>query len=340
MSKKETKQVGSYFVSDKKLEFISSGCMLLDCVLGGGYPLGRVVNIVGDKSTGKTLLAIEAFANFNRNYPNGKMFYHESEAAFDVEYASTLGMPVDKVEFVEGSTVEDLFEILDGLTENESTTPVLYVVDSLDALSDRDELERKIDAGSYSMTKQKKLSEIFRRLTSKLEKTNICLFIISQVRDNIGVMFGDKYTRSGGKALDFYASQILWLSEVEKISKTIRGRKNVIGILIKAKGKKNKVGLPYRECKFPIILAYGIDDITANLTFLSEVKLLPEEIDGLKLVLSNYLEGEFTDKQIKEISSAIKLNKDSSTKLAISNFVKTIWNDIEKDFLPTTKKYE
>lgn len=315
---------GNYFSSEEKksLEFIPSGCKVLDCVLGGGYPLGRIVNIVGDKSTGKTLAAIEAFANFNRVYPNGKMYYHEAEAAFDTEYADTLGMPIDDVIFVNGDTVEDLFESLSKIIEDEKETdiPILYVVDSLDALSDKDEKERKIDAGSYAMTKQKKMSEIFRRLAKDIEKTKICLMIISQVRDNIGVMFGEKHTRSGGKALDFYASQILWFSEMGKIKKTIRGIERPIGIKVKAKCKKNKIGLPYRECVFPILFAYGIDDVTANLDFLNDVKGALEEI-GIENL-----------KSIPEITPELKG--------IISNQVVKIWNETEESFMPKTKKYE
>ena len=233
--------VGNYFDKEKPLQFISTGCEVLNCVLGGGYPLGRITNIVGDKSTGKTLLAIEAFANFKKQYPHGKSYYHESEAAFDLDYAQDLGMPEDTF-LPGGNTIEDLFNNLDKVIKyhSENDQPGLYVIDSLDALSDKAELERGIEEGSYSMTKQKKLGELFRRLVSDIQRTNVCIMIISQVRDNIGVMFGEKHKRSGGKALDFYASQVVWLSQIEQISKTVKGIKRTVGVLVKAKCKKNK----------------------------------------------------------------------------------------------------
>lgn len=330
--KEKSENVGNYFLRDKELKFISSGCQILDCVLGGGYPLGRIVNIVGDKAVGKTLLAIEAFANFSMCYPDGKMYYHETEAAFDTDYAEALGMPVEQIQFPEGDTIEDFFEILSDVVEKhkETEVPGVYVLDSLDALSDRAEKERKIDEGSYAMTKQKKLSEILRRLASEIENTNICLIVISQVRDNIGVMFGEKYKRSGGKALDFYASQALWLSQREMIQKTVKGIKRPIGIVVKAKCKKNKVGLPYRECEFPILFGYGINAVEANLWFLKDVKGALEEI-GIE---NN------TDSYLASYAHDIIKAKDFETMAKIAEHVKKVWTETEKGFMPEVRKYQ
>lgn len=330
--KEKEERVGNYFLKEKELKFISSGCQILDCVLGGGYPLGRIVNIVGDKAVGKTLLAIEAFANFNMCYPEGKMYYHETEAAFDTDYAEALGMPVEKVEFPEGDTIEEFFEILSDVIEKhkESGVPGVYVLDSLDALSDKAEKERGIEEGSYAMGKQKKLSEIFRRLSSEIENTNICLIIISQVRENIGVAFGEKYKRSGGKALDFYASQALWLAQREMITKTVKGIKRATGIVVKAKCKKNKVGLPYRECEFPIIFMYGINAVEANLWFLKDVKGALEEI-GVT---------ETKDSDIEKYASEVIRNKDFETMAKIAEQVKKVWLETEKSFMPEVRKYQ
>lgn len=330
--KEKEERVGNYFLKEKELKFISSGCQILDCVLGGGYPLGRIVNIVGDKAVGKTLLAIEAFANFNMCYPEGKMYYHETEAAFDTDYAEALGMPVEKVEFPEDDTVEGFFEILSDVIEKhkESGVPGIYVLDSLDALSDRAEKERKIDEGSYAMNKQKKLSEIFRRLASEIEETNICLMVVSQVREAINVAFGDKYKRSGGKALDFYASQALWLAQREMITKTVKGIKRATGIVVKAKCKKNKVGLPYRECEFPIIFMYGINAVEANLWFLKDVKGALEEI-GIENTLDSYLASYAAD---------VIRNKDFETMAKIAEQVKKVWSETEKSFMPEVRKYQ
>ena len=245
----ESETQGHYFTTVNKEchEFIHSGSTLLNCVLGGGWPLGRMSNIVGDASTGKSLLCIEAAANFHHQFPNGKIIYLEAEAAFDESYAEALGMPVASVNFVgedlEDFTVESWFEHLTETIEalSKEDVPCLYIVDSLDALSDRAEKGREIDKGSYGASKPKVIGQLFRRLTKEIEKSKIHLMIVSQVRDNIGVMFGDRHYRTGGKAMDFYASQILWLAQIKKLDKTIKKQKRVYGVQIKAKCKKNKI---------------------------------------------------------------------------------------------------
>src|SRR6266403_1907474 len=225
---------GLYFTSPKEhIKFIPSGCTLLDCVLGGGWPLGRVSNVVGDKSTGKTLLAIEAIANFRLTFPKGLVRYFEAEAAFDNEYAAALGVELHEDEFVGGDTVEVLFDDLTATLEGlDNEKPALYIVDSLDAISDKAEMERKITDATYGGTKPKQLGQLFRRLVREIERKSLHLQIISQVRDNIGVAFGNRFTRTGGRALDFYASQILWLAHKGQIKKVVKGVTRATGIEI------------------------------------------------------------------------------------------------------------
>ena len=269
-------QGGSYFSRPSKRECIKSGCTLLDLILGGGWALGRISNVVGDKAVGKTLLAIEAAANFAAKYENGKVWYREAEAAFDKDYAAALGMPLDRVDFGKRKfdTVEDIFEDMESKIDwaEDHKAPGLYIVDSLDALSDRKEMAREIGEQGYHLEKQKLMGVLFRKLIRRVDETNIHVMFISQVRDKIGVTFGDRHTRSGGKALDFYASQILFLSHIGQISKTVKGSKRVVGVNIKAKCKKNKVGLSFRNCEFPLMFGWGIDDATANINYLKAAK--------------------------------------------------------------------
>lgn len=334
------KKVGNYFTSTTKegLDLFSSGCKLLDCVLGGGWALGRMSNIVGDKSSGKTLLAIEGCANFMQQYSDGKIMYLEAEAAFDENYAEAIGMPVESVEFIDyedDNTVEFLFDHLSEVAD-EADEPTLYIVDSLDALSDRAEKSRKIDEGSYSLGKQKKMSELFRRLISKIKKSQIHLMIISQVRENIGVTFGEKYTRSGGKALDFYASQILWLAETGKIKKTVKGIERIIGINVKANCKKNKVGLPFRTCNYPVFFGYGIDDIEASLDFLTTCKELAPAASKLGY-------GSI-DKVTPAVKTKIKREMEDPKRVAemrkiLDAHVMEVWEEVEEGFIPKASKY-
>lgn len=273
---------GNYFAGPVEgVEFFSTGCTLLDLALGGGWAEGRIINIVGDRSSGKTLLCIEASANFARKHPNGRILYREAEAAFDERYAAALGMPLDRVEFGDAplETVEDLFEeltVLAPATREAGSTPVLYIVDSLDALSDRTELARPIDAGTFGTSKARKSSEMFRRLVRLLHK-NVTLIIVNQVRDNIGVAFGDSYTRAGGRALDFYASQRLDLAQVGVVTRERNKIKRAVGIDIRGRVKKNKVALPMREAQFPIIFGYGVDDAAASKKWLRDHKFEEEE---------------------------------------------------------------
>lgn len=332
MPKRERPQIegakSNYFVSTKtSIQFVSSGCTILDCVLGGGYPIGRITNIVGDRSTAKTALATEALINFLIQYPDGTAAYRESEAAFDQDYAQAMGLPVNKIDFGDPekplTTVEDFARDFDAFLDKQKGNVGVYILDSLDALSDEAEMERDIGEGSFGAQKAKKLSEIFRKMARKIEQSKVLLIIISQVRDNIGAMFGEKHKRSGGRALDFYASQILWLSHLKTLSRTISKIERPYGIQVKAKVKKNKVGLPLRECDFSFIFGYGIDDVAASIAFLekmgrltpAETKELIKKIDGM------------SDADAAKVGEEFRLQ------------TKNVWIETETAFLPKRKKY-
>jgi recombination protein RecA len=339
-----TKSHPGYF-QDSSITFFSTGCTLLDMVLGGGWALGRVVNLVGDKSTGKTLLAIEAATNFLKKFPTASAAYRESEAAFSDEYAvKQLGLPFDRI--VHGDklieTVEDFFEDLDGTDKKpgflDTVGPSggLYILDSLDALSDRDEMDRAMDKGSYGTAKARKMSELFRRLVQKIEKKNVTLLIVSQVRENIGVTFGRKYTRSGGKALDFYASQVIYLAQKRTIDKTIKGVTRPIGVEIKAKNDKNKCGLPYRECEFTIEFGYGVDDFGANLSWLFEVKHVNGPVVDL---VGSLKEQRDVNKVISDMRMLTSKEEYAEYNSILSKEVITHWQAVETEFLPKRRKY-
>lgn len=339
LSDDDKPQASSYFASMDKagLKFVKSGSAVMDCALGGGWVLGRVANIVGDRSSGKTLLAIEACANFHRDYPHGKIRYAESESAFDERYAEALGMPIDAVDFGHDRdmrTIEDWYnDMVAFLDEREKDKkPGLYILDSFDALSDDAEMDREIDKGSFGAQKAKKSGELFRKLIDRIEKSDTLLIVVSQIRDKLNVTFGETKTRSGGKALDFYASHIVWLAEIGKLKKTINKVERVIGVEVKARVKKNKVGLPFRECGYPIIFGYGIDDLTANVEWLLEVgseELLKEKCGmskaGYKVRISN-----LRDKGGEDVRAI----RESLTKLVASE-----WQRIETGFLPQSRKY-
>lgn len=308
-----------------------SGCTTLDLSLGGGWAEDRIANIVGDKSTGKTLLAIEAAANFIRKHPGGRVRYAECEAAFDRPYAESLGLPKKQVFIKEGlETVENLFEDLEITANNKSNKerPYLYIVDSLDALSDNAELGRKISDATFGGSKSKQMSGLFRRLTVRCARAHMSVIIISQVRDNLNATWGKKHTRSGGKALDFYASQVVWLNHTGRLSRERNGVKRVYGVDIKAVVEKNKIGPPFREAAFPIHFNYGVHDGIANLEWLIENK-------RHKPAFKSVEEAKATLKKLDTLPDAefVRLNA------RVATAVREAWARIEDDFAPRRKKY-
>ena len=328
--------------ADGAQRYLTTGCSLLDCVLGGGWAEDRMINIVGDSSTGKTLMAIEACANFARKHSNGLIRYGEFEEAFDPLYAQAVGLPLDRVAFQDFddqppiTTVEEWFDSLELMIERctKANAPGLYIVDSIDALSSKAEQERDIGDGSYGTERAKKVGETMRRAYGKLSRANITLIVISQTRAKIGVTFGEKKTRSGGAALDFYSSQILWLSEVKKTKKTVRGIDRVTGIQIRARCRKNKAGVAHRDCDMPLVFGYGIDDMLANAEFLkSTVGFQHESIEGLKLGATTY---KTKLQKLRNVGGSEYL----SVRAQLSEAVEDVWLGIEKEFTPERGKYE
>jgi recombination protein RecA len=322
---------GQYFAAPiDDVSFIHSGCHLLDLALGGGWAENHVHNIVGDKSTGKTLLAIESCSNFALKYKKGKIRYRECESAFSNEYARAIGMPVDRVDFGADpvDTVEDLFEDLTKIAEG-SRGPELCIVDSLDALSDRAEMGRNLDEGTYGTGKARMMSQLFRRLVRVMAKKQVTLLIISQVRSAIGVTFGDKTTRSGGRALDFYSSTIPYLSHLGTISKTVLNQRRPVAIRVRVRVKKNKIAFQGRDAEFKVRFGHGIDDLDASVQWLDVCKRLKSELG-------------VTDKPEAFVSQVSKLpDAEYYAELArVNEAVTRVWYEIERGLIPARRKYD
>lgn len=319
--------------SNSSVSFTSSGSFLLDLVLGGGWAQGRIANIVGDRSSGKTLLAIEAAINYARLSSPNNVRYAEAEAAFDIQYATRLGFPtgIQMTGEREIRTVEQFAaDLLVFLEKRRATTPSLYILDSLDALSDESELERDLGDATYGTARAKLLSEFFRKHVGDIGAKNCTLFVISQIRDKIGVTFGETKTRSGGRALDFYASQIVWLAETGKIKRTIRGVERVVGLHVQARTKKNKVGMAFREAELDIIFNYGVDDEVSMFNWLKKNKagdLLPMDMTQARRDIDD----------ARESCDRVAL---AQIRAVLRTAVQTRWREVEESLAPTMSKYE
>lgn len=264
---------GLYYEDMAPVVTFPSGSTLLDLVNGGGWPIGRTVNLCGDKSTGKTQLAIEAVVNFRAKFPGAPCRYIDAESAFDKPYARVLGFPGDVTPARDVTTMEEFgADVIEFTKDLPDGGQALYMLDSLDALADDAELEREFGAASYGGAKAKLMSQFFRDYTAIFARKGVTLFIVSQLRDKLGVVYGRKECRSGGRALDFAASQIVWLTHVKRLHKTRDGIERPVGVIVQAKNEKNKVGTPFQDCKYPIMFRFGVDDVVSMLDWIVEAK--------------------------------------------------------------------
>ena len=302
--------------------WVGSGSSMLDLAIsnraGGGFPVGRIIEITGLEASGKSLLAAHALANTQRE--GGLAVYIDTENAVSREFLEAIGLDLSKMLYVPLETVEDIFEAVEGITESVRKSSkdrlVTIVVDSIMGASTKIEMAKEFDKDGYATAKAIILSKGMRKLTNMIGREKICLIFTNQLRTRLGVAFGDPYTTSGGKAIPFHASVRLRLKSVGQIKMKKDGVDQVIGIKTRCQVIKNRMGPPLKSIDYDIYFESGIDDYGGWLNVMKDYKLVTQAGAWYTYTMADGTDVKFQSKDFEG-----KLTADPELKTEIYNAI-------------------
>lgn len=265
--------------------YISTGCPVLDAIMGarldsdgnieeyGGLPCGRIVEIYGDTSTGKSLIAAQACATIQER--DGLAVYIDTESAVSLPIMEAVGVDTESLVYLAPDTVEDVFKAMEAVIDSKQEgEPILIVWDSIAATSAKAEMDKDIGEHIALATHARIISGGLRKLTRTLSRQEIACLFLNQAKEKIGVMFGDKTATFGGAAVGFHSSIRIQLKLGSKIKEGSTKSARIIGINARANIVKNKMAPPFREAELPIYFGHGIDNDEAAFMFLKDAQIV------------------------------------------------------------------
>ena len=285
-------------------EFISTGSSTLDLAISnrpdGGIAVGRITEINGLESSGKSLLGAHILAETQKK--DGIAVYIDTETSVSQQFMEVIGIDLNKMLYLHLETVEEIFEAIEEIVtqvrESDKDRCVTILVDSLAAASTKVEMEADYDKDGWATSKAIIISKAMRKITQMIGKHNVALVFTNQLRQKLGVMFGDPWTTSGGKALPFHASTRIRLKNLGQIKDT---KKNTIGMKCRAQIVKNRLGPPLRHADYSMYFDRGIDNYGGWLTVMKEHKLVKVGGAWYTLVDQNGDEHKFLSKDWEDL---------------------------------------
>lgn len=257
-------------------EWISTGSSILDLAISnrpnGGFPVGRIVELQGMEASGKSLIVAHTLANTQKK--GGLAVYIDTENALSEEFLRAVGVDVGNMLYVPLETIEDSFDAIENIIETVRKSSkdrlVTIALDSVSAATTKVEQDADYEKDGWATTKAILMSKAMRKITNIIGKQRVLLLCTSQLREKMGVMFGDKYTTSGGKALGFHASCRIRLKGVGKLKSGSGKTEQIIGVQTEAQIIKNRMGPPFKKATFDIYFNSGIDDYNSWLTLMKD----------------------------------------------------------------------